>query len=59
MPTDPSALKENNIHDCETPLDGSIQHRWTCKTCGTIWEVVGANDQGNPEWETIGTEEQD
>lgn len=26
-------------HECEPPVDGAIQHRWTCH-CGRIWEVV-------------------
>jgi len=38
-------------HECETPLDGLIQHRWKCKKCGKVWEVVGQDDNGNPEWE--------
>jgi hypothetical protein len=38
-------------HDCETPVDGSIQHKWTCKKCGKRWEIVGFDDRANPEWE--------
>jgi len=41
------------VCECETPLDGAIQHKWTCKRCGTVWEVVNFDDQGNPEWEDL------
>lgn len=41
-------------HECETPLDGLIQHKWTCPICGVIWEIVGFDERANPEWETFG-----
>ena len=41
-------------HECETPLDGDIQHRWCCKKCGKVWEVVGFDEfVGNPIYEEL------
>lgn len=39
--------------ECETPLDGLIQHKWKCPKCGTLWEVVGMWDDGSPEWDVL------
>jgi hypothetical protein len=38
-------------HECEPPIDGAIQHRWRCKTCGKIWEVIGFDDSGKSIYE--------
>jgi hypothetical protein len=43
-------------HECETPLDGLIQHKWKCQKCGRIWEVVGFDEHGRPEYEPIDAE---
>lgn len=40
-------------HECETPLDGAIQHKWTCKKCGTVWIVTGMDERANPEYEKL------
>jgi hypothetical protein len=40
-------------HECETPVDGAIQHRWACKKCGQVWEVVGFYVNGDSEYEPI------
>lgn len=33
---------QEKAHECETPLDGAVLHRWTCKVCGQKWIVADA-----------------
>jgi transposase-like protein len=50
---DCGSTKHRACHACETPLDGAIQHRWKCRKCGKVWEVVGFYGNGNSEYEEI------
>lgn len=45
--TDAQQLKIE--HECEVPHDGSIQHKWRCKICGQLWEVVGTGAVSHPQ----------
>ena len=46
--------KVTDKHECEPPKDGMIQHRWACKKCKRVWEVVDFEESnGNSIYEPV------